>query len=122
MKFYKSIPKNLERGNIKLGKYKISPSYLERIPSAKWKVAVSNKKDMLLTLLNPIGREWAEGELYCLFLIANKSYIIEVDDYGNEAYFIETNDIDLTEITVIVESALYALFDKKIEIRKQKCK
>jgi len=121
MKFYKLIPKNLERGNIKLGKYKISPNYLERIPSARWNGTVSNKKDMLLTLLNPIGREWAEGELYCLFLMPNKSYVIEVDDYGNLAYFRGDKDSDLNDMILVFENALYALFDKNIKIRNKKC-
>ncbi|CAA6818594.1 MAG: Unknown protein [uncultured Sulfurovum sp.] len=117
MKFYKKLPKNLERENIQLGKYKIFPSYLDRIPSNKWTRAVSNKKDMLLTLLNPIGREWAEGEVYCLFLMPNKSYIIEIDDYVNEAFFRETNDSDLNEVIGIIENALYAFFDKEIKFK-----
>ena len=118
MKFYKSIPKNLERGNIKLGEYKISLTYIRRIPSDRWNEAVSNKKDMLLTLLNPIGREWAEGELYCLFLMPNKSYVIEVDVYGNLAYFRGDKDNDMI---LIIENALYELFDKNIKIRNKKC-
>ena len=115
MKFYKSIPKELERKNIKLGKYKIFPSYLERIAENNWEKAVSNKKDMLLTLLNPIGREWAEGEVYCLFLVPTKSYIIEIDDYANKAYFRENKSEDLKEI---IESALFVLFDKDIKFVK----
>jgi hypothetical protein len=119
MKFYKSVPTNLERGNIKLGKYKVSPSYLERVPKSRWKEIVTNKKDMLLTLLNPIGREWAEGEVYCLFLVPNNSYIIEIDDYSNEAYFRKNSNNDIENI---IEGALFMLFDKEIKIRKQKCK